>query len=197
MRTGVAIFRERAGLSKAELARRVGTTRQQLGRLEDGKRKLTKEWAEKIAPILGCTPSDLLFPEMARIDTARFKNVFEVDDGGEDVEYPLISLDIEFLKRLLPSAGRHRLRLMMVDSDHPGSAVAKNDAVVIDMDDIAPTRPGLYAIEIAGAVQWRYLTPTTTGMVQVHTDNRKPPEETVKPDEISILGRARLRISTL
>lgn len=56
-------FRERAGLSKAELARRVGTTRQQMGRLEKDERELTVSWAEKIAPHLHCTPQDLLFPD--------------------------------------------------------------------------------------------------------------------------------------
>lgn len=184
-------------MSKAELARRIGTTRQQIGRLEDGQRKLTREWADMIAPFLGCTAADLLFPEMAQIDTKRFKNVFDVAENGVAAESPVLSLDQEFLARLLPSASRHRLRLMMVDSDHPGTMVAKGDAIVIDMDDTVPSRPGLYAIEIAGAHQWRYLSPTTAGTVQVHTDNRKTPEETVKPSEIKVLGRARLRISTL
>ena len=50
-----------AGVNAAELARRVETTRQQIGRLKNGQRRMTKEWAERIAPHLDCSPAELLF----------------------------------------------------------------------------------------------------------------------------------------
>lgn len=53
--------RKQAGLSQAELARRVGTSREQIRRLEAGERKLTREWAERIAPHVQREPSQLLF----------------------------------------------------------------------------------------------------------------------------------------
>src|SRR5690606_4870941 len=46
---GIAEQRERKGLNKSDLARRIGTTRQQMGRLERGERTLTRDWAERIA----------------------------------------------------------------------------------------------------------------------------------------------------
>jgi transcriptional regulator with XRE-family HTH domain len=58
------------GLSMAKLGRMAGTSAQQIDRLEkeagakDG-RKLTKEWAERLAPHLGVAPSHLIFGENA------------------------------------------------------------------------------------------------------------------------------------
>ena len=49
------------GLSMCALGEMAGTTAQQIERLEKGQRKLTKEWAERLAPHLGMEASDLLF----------------------------------------------------------------------------------------------------------------------------------------
>ncbi|WP_231711130.1 LexA family transcriptional regulator [Xanthobacter dioxanivorans] len=53
-------------MSQEALAKLVGTSQAQIDRLEKGQRKLTKEWAVRIAPHLGIDPSDLLFPDRAR-----------------------------------------------------------------------------------------------------------------------------------
>ena len=201
MANGIKFFREKAGLSKAELARRVGTNRPQMGRLEEDEgpkgRKLTLKWAQRIAPHLGCRPEELMFPELARIDTTRFNHVFEISGGKRRPDSPGLVLDPEFLARMLPNSSGHNLRFMMVDSYQANGIVAKGDALVIDLDDNTPNLPGLYALDIAGAVQWRYLSPTTAGTVQVHSDNPASTNETVKPTELKVIGRARLRISTL
>lgn len=141
-----------------------------------------------------------MFPEQAKFDTARFKNVFEVsmDSSLEHQDTPTLALDMDFLARMLPSAAKHRLQVMMVDSSNPTSSiVAKGDAVVIDLDDNRPSRPGLYAVNIANAVQWRYLSPTTAGLIQVHSENPAIPAETVGIDDLKVVGRAKLKISTL
>lgn len=48
-------FREAAGLSQDELADRVGSSFQQISKLERGERKLTREWAERLAPHIKTT----------------------------------------------------------------------------------------------------------------------------------------------
>lgn len=45
----------------AALGALAGTSQQQIERLEKGGRKLTKEWAERLAPHLGVTPESLIF----------------------------------------------------------------------------------------------------------------------------------------
>ena len=53
-------LRNVAGLSQATLAQKVGTSNQQIGRLEKGTRGLTTQWMDRIAAALECSPADLL-----------------------------------------------------------------------------------------------------------------------------------------
>lgn len=57
-------LRLRAGLSQGKLAEAVGTTAQQIGRLEMGSRQLSQNWMERLAKPLGCRPADF-FPDAA------------------------------------------------------------------------------------------------------------------------------------
>lgn len=54
-------LRERIGLSQAKLAALAETSQPQIRRLENGERELTKAWAERLAPHLGVTATELLF----------------------------------------------------------------------------------------------------------------------------------------
>jgi len=56
-------MRLKRGLTTQQLADLAGTSQGQIVKLEKGLRKLTKEWAERLAPHLGCSPATLLFPE--------------------------------------------------------------------------------------------------------------------------------------
>ena len=49
------------GLTQTELAKRVGTSQAQIYRLENSERKLTVEWAERLAGALSTTAEALLF----------------------------------------------------------------------------------------------------------------------------------------
>lgn len=50
---------KRDGISQEELARRVGTNRDQIDRLEVSYRKLTTDWVERIAKALGCDVDEI------------------------------------------------------------------------------------------------------------------------------------------
>lgn len=56
-------LRTKLGLSQAALAELAGTSQPQIRRLENGERKLTKEWAERLAPHLHVSPQELLFSD--------------------------------------------------------------------------------------------------------------------------------------
>jgi transcriptional regulator with XRE-family HTH domain len=60
MNNRIAELRQKKGLSQEDLAELVGTSGQQIGRLENGARKLTTEWMDKLAPALGVRRRDLL-----------------------------------------------------------------------------------------------------------------------------------------
>lgn len=57
-------FRKKAGLSQAQLAEAIGAHWTTISRLENGKLEFTQEWAEKLAPVLKCSPFDLVSREM-------------------------------------------------------------------------------------------------------------------------------------
>ncbi len=56
----IASLRKRAGISQTELANRIGTSLNMLGKLERGDRTLNANWIEKIAAALGVDPGDVI-----------------------------------------------------------------------------------------------------------------------------------------
>ncbi len=56
----IQTLRKQKGLSQQQLAQRIGTSGQQVGNLEAGRRKLTQDWMERLAAGLECGPADLL-----------------------------------------------------------------------------------------------------------------------------------------
>lgn len=52
-------YRKSVGLSQAKLGELVGTSQQQIGKLEKGERPITREWARKLAVHLRVTENDL------------------------------------------------------------------------------------------------------------------------------------------
>lgn len=56
--------REALELSQDRLAELAGMTQAQVNRLENGKRKMTPEWANMLSPHLNVSPVDLVFPDL-------------------------------------------------------------------------------------------------------------------------------------
>lgn len=77
-------FREAKGLSQNELASFAGTSQPQINRLESGQRKLSKEWAERLAPHLGISPEQLLFGPPADLKRVPAGEEFGPDPDFDD-----------------------------------------------------------------------------------------------------------------
>lgn len=60
MTNRIADIRKLRGLTLQEVAVRAETTNQQVSHLEQGRRKLTYEWMERLAKALSCHPLELL-----------------------------------------------------------------------------------------------------------------------------------------
>lgn len=98
MRNRIAELRQARDWSQEHLAKLVGTTNQQIGRLESGARRLTVDWMERVAQAFGVNPADLLAPSGQRtIPLVGYvgagAEVFAIDDhakgdGLEQVECP-------------------------------------------------------------------------------------------------------------
>lgn len=95
----IRIHREKAGLTRPELADRVGTSLSQIVKLERGERRLTQDWMERIAAALGVRSSDLmasqLVPVVGRVGAGA--QILLVDGDGDatlsEVEAPPGSSD--------------------------------------------------------------------------------------------------------
>lgn len=64
--------RKAMGLTQPELARLVGTTKNQITKLESGDRRLSDHWAERLAPFLGCQPYELFMSPGSDANDLRF-----------------------------------------------------------------------------------------------------------------------------
>lgn len=53
-------LRQKRGLTQKDIAEAIGTTANQISRLENGDRKLAPEWLERLSKALGCTKAELL-----------------------------------------------------------------------------------------------------------------------------------------
>ena len=89
----LTLARERAGYSEAALADKARTTQPQIHRLEHGDRKLTREWAERLAPCLGISAEDLLFdvrtvPLLGIIEQGAKLRFYRTDKRGAKVRSP-------------------------------------------------------------------------------------------------------------
>lgn len=60
MTNRIADIRKLRGLTLQQVAVRAATTNQQISHLEQGRRKLTYDWMERLAKALSCHPLDLL-----------------------------------------------------------------------------------------------------------------------------------------
>lgn len=82
-RTALRELRETAGLSQQKLADLVGTSQPQIKRLEAGERKMTRPWALRLAPVLGVTPEQMLFPESTMNNVVGVRGIIS---GGGTIE---------------------------------------------------------------------------------------------------------------
>ncbi len=60
MKNNIKNLRKKHGLTMAKLAEEIGTSQQQVDRLEKGKRKLSAEWIDVLCKALKCKPGELV-----------------------------------------------------------------------------------------------------------------------------------------
>jgi len=158
----IQALREARGWKRPELAARMGTSPQQIERLEKGQRRLAQEWIDKAATAFGVSPADIITGEpetiMERVPTMRHRTRPDMpptktvhhDDGAIEIRQvdlayamgPGTNVDdypeetpVKFdphFLSLLTRAPANRLFVARGDGDSMSPTLINDDMVMID-----------------------------------------------------------------
>src|SRR6516165_4736740 len=217
-KTGLHHAREARGMSRSELVKRSGVSKQQLSRLENGLIRLRLDHLKPFASALGYSPDQILL-------WGRYPGTSGVQIQGEakgaSDHVPELALRSEgaHAKLRTRKEGRHVERIKAEDWAFPASFVtnqlqasAKNlvvieaegdamaptimsgDKVIVDTGHKTPSPDGLYAIrdsfENVIVRRLQVLRAAQPSQVKVISDNPKHAAEELPLGEIGIVGKA-------
>jgi transcriptional regulator with XRE-family HTH domain len=154
MQNRILELRKERGLTLADLAVKVGSTAQQIGRLEKGERRLTTDWMEKIALALDILPEDLMspnhgervvIPEIAMHTIAGKQSLKTKSDVAESKDIlSEWSLPKQLLANQIGSESTMRIIQVMGDSMIP--EFNPGDRVMVNTADRMPSPPGVFVL---------------------------------------------------
>jgi phage repressor protein C with HTH and peptisase S24 domain len=102
MRNRIRELRDKKRLSLQKLADLVGTSRQQIHKLEKGEIQLTTNWMQRIAPHLDVGPKDLIEDDLSMPPTSPLKK----DEPREKESLTFRDTPMPKMERTLPVLGR-------------------------------------------------------------------------------------------
>jgi len=205
----IAEIRKAAGLSQTDLAEAIGTTLNNLGKLERGDRRLNQDWINKIATALDVEPSMLIGPSR---NAAPIKSDHVPTLPSEDGSIPLRHLDMslsmgdgsniddyfeegvfEFdanLLRTISRAPSHRLIVGHGIGDSMNPTLHDRDMVIFDTTQtMLNTTDKIWAISLFGAGGIKRLRPIARDRVLIISDNPTLENQEVSTEDLRILGR--------
>lgn len=208
----IQALRESKGWSRPKLGVRMGTSGQQIERLEKGQRNLTQDWIDRAADALGVTPAEIISPLSDSPGIESDHAPTKAADAGDAVE--IIQLDlslpmgpgatvedyIEQEPRLFDLAyirsftrtSPSKLRLARGVGDSMWPTLQSYDQVWIDSSQRRLNQSDrVWAVSINGAAAIKRLRPIKGGRVLVISDNPGPGHDNYEVDagEILIGGR--------
>ena len=204
-------LREARGWKRPALAERMGTSAQQVERLEKGQRRLSQDWIDKAASALGVEPVDIIgempeAPAAIAADTAPTRSV----DAGETVEIIRLDLSLpmgpgatvdDYIEeepvvfdlayvRSFTRTPSDRLRLARGVGDSMYPTLNSADLVWIDSTQTRLNQSDrIWAVSINGGAAIKRLRPTKGNRVMVVSDNPAVENYEVDADEVLIGGR--------
>ncbi len=217
--TGLYHAREARHMSRSELVRLSGVSKQQLSRLEGGQIRMRLDHLKPFAKHLGYTPEQILL-------WGRYPGTGEAESSGARDEplHRVPELDtrtdpgVGGPKREVRKDGRHadpikpegwvfpasfvreqlrasaeRLLVIEVNGDSMAPTIVSGDRVIIDTGHKTPTPDGLYAIRdaFAGIVikRLQVMRPAKQANVKIISDNPKQGSEEVPLSELEVVGK--------
>lgn len=212
----IAAFRNQRGWARPELAKRMGTSAQQLERLEKGMRGLTTDWIDKAAAALGVAPGDIITPgaapalddDIAQSGRADRRLIIEADTddveiqqwdvaygmgGGTFLDLPVTGERHTFSRswlRQFTHAPPDRIFLAVGTGDSMTPTILDADIVLIDTSQCeVRLADKIWAAAYGQTGIIKRLRPMPDGSVKILSDNPAVPPETAHDGELSIVGR--------
>jgi transcriptional regulator with XRE-family HTH domain len=206
-------------MSRSELVRRSGISKQQLSRLENGVIRMRLDHLKPFAAVLGYTPEQILlwgrYPGTEGLEPAHKESATpaaqsfpELDSRGgsgggkrnvrkdgrhtEPLKTERWVFPEGFVREQLHSLPE---RLVVVESDGDSMAptIASGERVVVDVEHKTPSPDGLYALrDPFGSIIVRrlhVLRSSRPTRLKVISDNPNHPSEETPIDEIEIFGK--------
>lgn len=191
---GIKACRIRAGISQGELGRRIGTTRQQVQRLETGHLRITIKMVECIAEALDCDVDDIYHHDQVRFP-AKSSGVFTVYGAGNS----MVTFQDSILDSLLRGNEPGRLELVQIHSNDIFRTAKSGDYVLLDRSVTKVSAYGVFLIATwAEEKVWRYLEPLSTPeRLRVYADDDHIVDTEVQIGDLTILGRCCARLAAI
>jgi len=217
--TGLYHAREARHMSRSELVRLSGVSKQQLSRLEGGQIRMRLDHLKPFAKHLGYTPEQILlwgrYPGTGETESSGAREeplhrVPELDtraepgagvpkrevrkDGrhADPIKHEAWIFPASFVREQLHAAAE-RLLVIEVDGDSMAPTMVSGDRAVIDTGHKTPTPDGLYAIRdaFAGIVikRLQVMRPAKQANVKIISDNPKQGSEEVPLSELEVVGK--------
>ena len=203
----IAHYRKQRGMSQTELAERVGTTLNMLGKLERGDRTLDTDWLKRIGQALEVPPHDLISP----IDQTRHLRPINPRVADDDVvEITALDLSLSMgpgtliedfveaepvkmslsLVQSITRTPSDRLRLVRGIGDSMEPTLRTGDRVMVDLNERQLARiNGIYWIDHLGTHGIKRLRPAGRGRVMIMSDNQLVQDFDVDAEDLRIEGR--------
>jgi transcriptional regulator with XRE-family HTH domain len=217
-KTGLYHAREARGMSRSELVRRSGVSKQQLSRLENGLIRLRLDHLKPFANALGYSPEQILlwgrFPgtsaDETQVEVARpIEPVPELVSRSEP-DLPTLkkrkdgrhvdrvrsegwAFPVSFLSKQLQTSGK-QLVIIEAEGDSMAPTIMPGEKVIVDTSRKTPSPDGLYAIRDSFAAviirRLQLLRAARPSRVKIISDNSKHAAEEVALSELEIVGKA-------
>lgn len=182
---GLAEAMSRRKMSQGALAKAVGTSQQQIGKLFHGEREMTALWAEKLAPPLRTSPEKLVFPALR---TFRAPLLSWVSAGRLVQQEGVRKTDVRKYVYLadLPKGD---WIVLEVDGDSMDRIAPHGSYICLNLDDKRPLNDKYFVFTTAqGEATFKRFRAGIPPRLQPYSTN--PDHETIlMNDETQIVGR--------
>jgi transcriptional regulator with XRE-family HTH domain len=219
-KTGLYYAREARGISRTQLVKRSGVSKQQLSRLENGLIRLRLDHLKPFANALGYSPEQILLwgrypgtsgeqlqgealgasehvPELASrsaggVDYSRLRRRKE-GQRVERIKAEDWAFPASFVTNQLQASAKNLL-VIEADGDAMTPTIMSGDKVILDTSRKTPSPDGLYAIRDAFenviVRRLQLLRAAQPSRVKIISDNPKHAAEEVALIDIEIVGKA-------